>query len=484
MKKITALLLVMILLSSLIVGCASKSVVDVDAPLKHSQAVDMIYQAAKKYNDSVTKAEIEAAYLQDKEDTAKGEYATKPECYAMLAHAFDLSGVPIGNNQRIGLFDDNSLSATGDEDDYIQQLSNLGIVAADEVVDRNTMTTTELKRMLSKIYTYLGTNKKDDFYTAVSKEWFDTAEIPAGETYSDPCMEIQMQNDELIKEMILEAVNADSETGTVSQKLGDFYQSFTNIEERNRKGVEPLQKYIDMINAANTVDELVSIDAYFSNNLGVDTLFYFYIMSDSMDSTKNSLYYFGLPFINGKSDYVDPAEGFTEAYLEYLTTVLGFFGGNRNDAQALYDLEKEVATVSLDPQDYNNVDKNYNPYDAANLAELFTGFDFAKAQAAFGFEQSKTIIAYDDGAVKRSAELMTQENLAALKNLSKVNLFRAFSDVLGEEQVKCLETFNEKVYGIVGEKTLEQKGIDKAKGLFPDNIGKLYGYLPKPRKRQ
>ncbi|UNC92463.1 M13-type metalloendopeptidase [Candidatus Contubernalis alkaliaceticus] len=484
MKKITALLVVMVLLSSLIVGCASKTVFDADTPLKHTQAVEIIYNAAKKYSNSITKAEIEAAYTLVQEETAKSEFATKPECYAMLAHAFDLSDVPTGNNRRIGIFDATSLSAARDEDKYIQQFCDLGIVTADEVVNRNTMTTTELKRILSKIYTYIGTNKKDDFYTAVNKEWFETAEIPAGEFYFDTFTEIKLQNDEKIKEIIFAAVNSQSETGTVSQKLGDFYKSFINVEERNRKGIEPLQKYVDMINGANTVDELVSIDAYFSNNLGVETLFYFYIMSDSMDSTKNSLYFFGLPYKNAKPEYLEPAHGFTEAYLEYLTTVLGFFGGNSNDAQALYDLEKEIATASLEPQDYYNVDKYYNPYKTSSLAEFFTGFDFEKALKMFGFEQSRTVIAYDDGAVKRSAELMTQDNLAVLKDLSKVNLFEAFSHVLGEEQVMLIEKFNQEAYGIEGEKTLEQKGIDKEKLLFPDYIGKLYveNYFSKEAK--
>jgi len=473
-KKIITLLLAMVLLSSIFVGCASKTVIDGDIPLTHTKAVELIYNAAKKYNDLVTKAEIEAAYAHAHEEADKSELATKPECYGMLAHAFDLSAAPTGNNQRIGIFDADSLSVTRDEDDGIQQLCDLGIVTADEVADRSTMTAAELKRMLSKIYTYLGTNKNDDFYTAVSKEWFDTAEIPAGEGLLNPDVEILLQNDKRIEEIIFNAMAANSEAGTVPQKLGDFYKSFIAIEERNTKGLAPLQKYVDMIDDVKTVDELVNLDAYFSKTLGIETMFYFFITSDSKDSSKNALYYLGLPIANTKPEYLEPADGFTEAYLEYLTTILGFFGGNSADSQALYDLEKEIAIASLDPQDYQNVDKYYNPYSKSDLAKLFTGFDFEKAIAALGFEQSSTIITYDEGAVKRSAELMTQENLKVLKNMSKVNLFKAFSKVLGEEQAKAGEVFNQKAYGIEGEKTLEQKGIDMEKSLFPDYIGELY----------
>ncbi|SMP70860.1 M13-type metalloendopeptidase [Anoxynatronum buryatiense] len=474
MKRMTALLMVVVLLSSLLVGFSEKPAIDPDAPLNHTQAVEMIYNAAANYNDAITKSALRAVYAQVQRETGKSRFVTKPESYAMLAHAFDLSDAPTGNNLRNGIFSETLLNDTGVEDRYIQQLSALGIVTEEEVADKSTITTAELRRMLSKIYTYLGTNPKDDFFTAVNMEWLETAEIPPGEFGFDTFTEIQLQNNEKIEEVILAAAEEVSETGSASQKIGDFYKSFVNMEERNRIGIEPLNEYINMIDAAKTVDELVEVDAFFSNNLGVETLFYFYIMNDSMDSSKNALYYFGLFYNNRKAEYVEPEEGFTEAYLDYLATVLGFWGGDKNDAQALYDLEKKIAEVSLEPQDYYNVDKYYNPYSTAGLAEYFAGFDFEKALKLFGFEHSGTIIVFDEEAVKRSAELMTQDNLETLKMMSKVRLFNAFSDVLGEEHVKAMEEFNQRAYGIEGEKTLEQKAVEKEKSLFPDYIGILY----------
>ncbi len=477
MKRITVFLLTITLLISFSMGALAKGDVDLSHPLSHEEALDIIYKAAIKYNDKIAVQDISIDGKREGED----DLVTKSQSYAMVLSAFDLSKPPTGNNKRMGIFDK---IPEGIEDENVKEMAALGILTPDEISDMTTITAGELNRILSKIYTYLASNKNDDFYTATSKEWFKTVEIPAGYSMANPDIEIMQENDKRIEKIILDAVKSDAEIGSVSQKLGDFYKSFIDLEKRNRQGTKPLREYLDMIDGVKTVEELVELDVYFNDTLGTDTLFNFAIISDSKDNKKNSLYYFGLPIGNSKPDYLEAKQEFTEAYLEYLTGILEFVGGNEGHAQAIYDLEKSVAMDSLDPQDYHDVDKYYKPYSVSDLSKIFTGFDFEKFMESYGFGETHTIVLYDEGAVKKSADLMVDDNLDVLKNISKVNLFKGFSSILGEEQAKLAEDLSKKIYGIEGEKTLQQKGVEMEKRVFSDYIGKLYAdeYFSKEAK--
>ena len=484
MKKIIVFLLTTALVCSSFAGCSPKAEADKTLAITPAQAVDIIYNASIKYSDTIIKEDIDAAYKEVHDASDNDELVTKGECYGMLVAAFDLSAEPIGNNKRIGIFEEATQSHGINGEDYLTQINSLGILTQNEKLYASTMTTIELERVLSKIYTYIGTNKNDDFYTAINKKWFDTAKIPAGLSWFWVGTGIELENDNRIEKIILNATASNPKKGTVQQKIRDFYISFTNLADRNAKGLKPIQKYINMIDGTATIEELVSLDTYFNQTLGIDALLSFYIMNDSKDSMKNSFYYLGLPIGNEKPDYLEPGEGFTEAYLEYLSSVLGFFGEGNSEAQAVYNLEKEIAQVSLEPEDYYDTDKYYNPYKISELSKMFTGFDFEKYMEAHGYGETNTVIVFDEGAVKRSAELMTMNNLAVLKSILKISIFESFQSVLGEAQGKPGDILREKAYGVEGEKTLKQKAVAMVSGNFPDYVGELYvkEYFPESAK--
>jgi len=472
MKK-KVLFLFVIILVFITVGCSANRAEPENKFLTYSEATNIIYDAAVKYNDELSKESLEQLYIESSKDE-KNDYITKPEAFSMMLYAFELNTPAAGNNKRIGIFDlKNDDEKINNNEDFDKFLS-LGILTQDEISDLNTITSSELNRILSKIYTYIGTNKKDDFYTSVNKEWLENSEIPPGYSSYTNFLAVKFENDKKIENIINSSISSNAPKGSPSQKIGDFYKSFVNIEKRNSDGLKPLEKYMNMIHETETIDELLTVDSYFSKNLGIETLSYFFIMNDAKDSSVNALYYLGLPIPNNKSDYVDPSEGFADAYKEYLNTILGFLNEDGEYAEEIINLENRIASNSLDPKDSIDVDNYYNPYEKKELGKMFNGIDFEKMVENYGFDKSNTIIVYDEGAVKTTGEILVEENLDELKALSKVNLYRAFENILTEDHIKASETFRKKRYGISGEKTLNQKAIDYENSLFPDYIGQIY----------
>lgn len=447
-----------------------------DSVLRLNQIIDMIYSDAIKYGAKIKIEDIEQAYENSKEKGIKGEFVTKSQCYSMIMAAFDLSQGPIGNNKRIGVFELDYENSNGGS---IKQLSSLGILTEDEIDGKAQITKGELNRILSKIHTYIGTNKKDDFYAAVNKEWLDK-DLPEGYRQFSLIDENDKIKNERIAAMILEIVESDPENGTIDQRIKDFYNSYLNHEKREEIAIEPIREYLEGIDASTSIQELLDVEALINNELTLQPVIRWYVFRDETDSRKNSLYFEGIPNLILKNRLLDGDDEFTQDYLKYLTGVLELFGGKEGDVDKLYKLEKDIASYSLTTEEYWDLDKSYNPYTKEEMGKFFSAFDFDKLMKAYGFGEVDEVIIHNEGAVKRLGQLLVEENLDIFKNMAKVNVYHQISVLFVGKYAVPADVFYEKVYGYESNKYTKEEAIDNVKVYFPDDIEKMYveKYLP------
>ena len=103
----------------------------------------------------------------------------------------------------------------------------------------------------------------------------NNTKLPAGYPGFGSFDEVSLTNDEKLKEIAHEVYkNKDTyEDGTIEQKLADFYSSVLDIENRNKQGIEPIQKYLDKFDQVKTAQELLDYTAEFENETGINPLF-------------------------------------------------------------------------------------------------------------------------------------------------------------------------------------------------------------------
>ena len=121
---------------------------------------------------------------------------------------------------------------------------------------------------------------KDDFYTAVNRDWL----LSQTATEDEPCINFFMHDEDVLRERKLAIVkgSVDSEAGENpagipeaqlrhdERLLAEFTALASNWEERNEKGTEPIRPYIEAIDSISSIDELTD---YIMNKDGMNLSF-------------------------------------------------------------------------------------------------------------------------------------------------------------------------------------------------------------------
>ena len=102
--------------------------------------------------------------------------------------------------------------------------------------------------------------------------------------------------------------------------------------------------------------------------------------------------------ILSKAQFKANDETAKNAYIDYVSAVLEIAGDKpsfaREEAEQLYELERQIMLASLDAQDYSDVDKIYNPMRVSELAKMFPDADVQGILKGYRFNKADTCLLY------------------------------------------------------------------------------------------
>lgn len=175
------------------------------------------------------------------------------------------------------------------------------------------------------------------------------------------------------------------------QKIGDSYAACMNVDAINQKGLKPLQPELDRIAALKSKDELPELLAHFQL-IGVNAFLNFSEQQDFKDARKQIAAVdqggLGLP----ERDYYfrpgDAAEKTRTQYVQHIANMLKLAGEPESkaasDAQAIMQLETNLAKASMDITSRRDPKKVYHLMPVSELATLAPGVAWERFLAASG----------------------------------------------------------------------------------------------------
>ncbi|UHA75991.1 S-layer homology domain-containing protein [Paenibacillus sp. 481] len=449
-----------LLTATIMVLSASLPVYANEAPptATRGEIVNSLLSAADAYQSGMGKEAVIKG--NGNGDLRENEPAKKIEALVMLSRAFGELPEPVGNDLRSGTFGVEFTDVPAWAKKDIDKLARAGVLTGkpDGTLGVNdNITLAEFQTIIARVWTLKGSHVNDDFYEAINKQWLNKSTIPAGEIMGGGFSELQKQNNDHIAKMIDGLSGNQFANGTKEQKLADFYKTALDTENRNKQGIEPIQKYVKTIDGAKTFDDLVQADLVMEKELGLSTLFHFTIMGDAKDSSKNALYYTGLSTGLDKNSLVTEDVKTKKAYIQHLTKILVLSGEEESAAKAraekVYEMEKSLAAVSLEPHEQGDVNKYYNPYTIEQFDDMHKEVDMKQALKSMKVDSADKVIVFDVKLAQKGAEFMTEANLEVLKAYSKVQLLSATSGLLSDEFRDAANEFSATLYGVSGEKT-------------------------------
>lgn len=473
LKQITATLLVITLLFC---SCA---VFAEEENATRGEVVQMLITAADDYNPTVQKSDIIKGY----EDGELHEDlpVTRAEALVMLKRAFGTLPELTGHNLRVAIPTENFTDIPDWADEELSAVFDAGIVAGtDEGIfsPDDPVTTEQMELFIKRVYALFGSNEKDDFYAAVNKETLETLEIKPGHTSAGTLVDLSDKSTEEVAEIINDVISNTHENGTKEQKISDLYDSIMDMDTRNSEGIKPIQKYLDMINSAQNIDDLISVQSTMFDELCFAPFMAFSFMVDMMDSTKYILYFDTLSPMLTKEFYTNGTAEQTEAYLKYIRTLYMLGGESEADAenmsQQFFNFEKILSEASLNEEDYNNVNKVYNVFTMQEIKDMFPNVDMDIVFSDSGLKPDDNIMVADVGLTEAFAQYFNDENIDTLKSYAKLSLLIGLGGALNQEFTDAENQFDEDFMGVTGSYTDEERAVMMLQQLMPDYIGELY----------
>ena len=187
---------------------------------------------------------------------------------------------------------------------------------------------------------------EDDLYLGVNGNWLKNQVIPADKSNYGAFTKLRDDSQKALKTIIEDAAKTQATEGSNAQKIGDFYNSYMDVESINAKGIKPLMKQLDMIDNAEDHGDIIRLMAQLQQ-VGVGAPFGYYVYADAKNSDYNAMYLYqsGLT-LPDRDYYIKDTEKFStirSKYQDYIGALLSKAGYSNADNAA-----KNIMTLETD----------------------------------------------------------------------------------------------------------------------------------------
>jgi len=325
------------------------------------------------------------------------------------------------------------------------------------------------------------TRPQDDFYRYVNGTWLDNTKIPDDQSTYGSFNALRDKARDDIRVIIEEAANLkDSVKGSNSQKVGDLYNSFMDVEELELLGISPIEPDLKKIDAINDYD---SLTIYFARTqkTAADSPYGFYVSNDSKNPTEYISYLsqsgLGLP---EKAYYLkedDKSKALRSEYVSHIEKMFSLFEfkDTKLIASKVMSVETSIAEIHWTMVDRRDRDKTYNKLSVAELENLAPNLRWSLYLVETGLISEDHFIVREKSYFADLSELFKLIPVEDWKLYLKWKLIDSSAGSLSKE----IDEQNFAFYGRILNGTPAQKerwkrGTTLVSGVLGEVIGKIY----------
>ena len=324
----------------------------------------------------------------------------------------------------------------------------------------------------------------DDFFEFANGTWAKNTQIPADKA------RYGMFNvlDDLSRERTRAII--EDQAKEPNSKIGNAYASFMDEAGIETKGLAPLEPWLGQVRALKSKAGLAQLYAS-AQKIGISAPFRMFVSQDrkAPNSYILSMSQGGLGMPD--RDYYlssDPKLAETRAkYLQHLTNVLTL-AGEANPAaraQAILDLETQIATAHWTRAESRDANKTYNKLSLVQLAKLAPGFDFAGLVRGAGATKANQVIVAQPTAFIGEAAAIAKAPLGALKDQLLIRSIDSYASYLPKRfDQERFSFFGTVLSGTPQQEPRWERAVTFTTDVLGDDVSRLYvaRYFPPETK--
>lgn len=312
-------------------------------------------------------------------------------------------------------------------------------------------------------------NPGDDFERYASGAWIDRTEIPSDQSSTGSFIDLALMTEKQMRPVIQEA--------PATSKAGAMYRSFMDAKRVERVGMAPLMRDVATIRAIADKSEMARFMGTTDGNFG-RSLFDFYVDLNPdtpgmqlLNVTQGGL---GLPerdyYLN--KDFAPQREAY-RLYLQRSFKAIGTPDPVSAAADVL-EFETYVAQLSWTPADSRNIDLTTNRYSPADLATYAPGLDWAAFFEGMGTPQQAMLIASQNTAIQKLAQLYDRTPLETLKLWQQFHIADDAAPYMHKAMVDSRFEYLKTVSGVTAQRDRWKRGVTLVNSQLGEVVGQAY----------
>jgi putative endopeptidase len=339
----------------------------------------------------------------------------------------------------------------------------------------------------------------DDFYAYANGAWLKRTAIPPDQARWGS-FNILAQETQKRSRALIENAGKSGAAGSEQAKIGDFYSTFMDEKGIEAKGVAPIQAQLAAIAAiadkkalSHAIGEALRADVDPLNNTNFNTehLFGIWVAPGFSDSDHYTPYLLqgglGIPsrdYYLGNSAKMKAVQ---DAYKTYVATALKLAGVADSDkkAQAVFDLETQIAKAQESIVESQDVVKANNVWGKADFAKKAPGLDWDQFFAGADIAKVNRFIVWQPSAFTSLSKLVTATPLDTWKAWMAFHYINHFAPELPKAFVDArFDFYGKTLSGTPQQQDRWKRAVNVTDNALGDAVGKLYAakYFPPEAK--
>lgn len=334
----------------------------------------------------------------------------------------------------------------------------------------------------------------NDFFTYANGNWVRKTKIPNDQTGWGSFYQIYEDNQKKTRSILEEAAKSDAKSGSVEQKVGDFYASGMDTSTIQKLGYEPVKAELAKIAALTDYKQFLQYIAADESGPGGDFIG-FYVGADDRQSSINRINFSQAGLSLPEKDYYTRTDEATKkirsafvAYVAKLFTMVGVDSVSaRTKADAILEFETQLAKAHKAPVELRDPVANYNKFVVADLTKQMPNLNWRTLLNTMQLERIDTVLVGQPGYYRALDKMLPTVPISLLKDRLVFDLLDRNASLLSKEFEQASFDFNAKT--LYGQPQLPERWkriADRTDGALGEALGQLWvkKYFPAEAKER
>ncbi|WP_063710254.1 M13 family metallopeptidase [Rhodopirellula sp. SWK7] len=320
----------------------------------------------------------------------------------------------------------------------------------------------------------------ENFYLYANEKWLDNTPIPADKSNYGIFTVLDDATREQVRTLIEAAAEEKAAEGTPSQKVGDMYRSVLDVENRNEKGIAPIESLLSTVNGIQSKAGLASALGELVRN-GVYGPFAPYVSVDAKNSDQYIVYLtqsgLTLPdrdyYLEDEPRYVELREKL-EVYVADMLTAIGV-----EDAQAaakeVVAIEKQIAEHQWTKTENRDPEATYNRKDLSELSDLLKQFPIDAMFGSAKITEQDAVVVRQPSYFSDIDGVIAGGSIDAWKHYLAFHVINSYAAFLSEDlERRHFEFHGKAVSGTDEQQPMWKRAVDATGSVLGEVVGQLY----------